>query len=374
MNSQPHPIHLQDNGRPPARSFQSAGRSFRPGPCIPQRCNRLPRASLRRLLPPHGTAGQTCLALLCAAGLVAAVGCSALAPPPAVPFASEDWTYHGSQGSKLTSQHYVLYTTCQSKPFVDTMPAFLETCWQAYTELVPIEKPPDRPLETYLFGKRWQWEQFTDEFAPQRAATYKRIRTGGYSERGITVSHYGNRRSTLSVLAHEGLHQYLEATRGARIPAWLNEGLATRFEAFELDADNRPIFDARRNYLRLNGLRSAMNADARAPLEEILSTHAGVEIRKESSHVRGYYSQVWSLVLYLLEPPATNPYYDGFQLLLRELGTDAMTRRTRAFLAADSEGRMSEGEAVFRAYITNDLKTFQTDYEQFLHRLLFQDA
>jgi hypothetical protein len=307
-------------------------------------------------------------------GLLLLGGCAAGTSSSSVQYKSEDWAFGDVKGSRLTTEHYVLCTTCKSRPLVASMPAFVESCWTAYSHLVPPRLPPDKPMETYLFQSRWEWERFTEQFAPQRADTYKRIRSGGYSERGITVSHYGSRRSTLSTLAHEGLHQYLEATRGDFVPAWLNEGLATRFEAFDLDANGRPIFTPDKNYLRLDYLRTALASKSLLSLRDILGTHAGIEIQKQSTHVATYYSQVWSLVLYLLQPPRTNPYHDGFQKLLAELGSDAMMRNARAYLATDTDGKMSEGEAVFRSYITEDLDKFQADYEAFLRKLLRLNA
>ncbi|MBN2563535.1 MAG: DUF1570 domain-containing protein [Phycisphaerae bacterium] len=286
-------------------------------------------------------------------------------------FAHEDWSYGGAKGSKLTSQHYVLYTTCTAKPFVDAMPGFLESCWEAYASLVPSEMVPDRRLEVYLFQARWQWERFTEQFNPARAPVYKRIRSGGYSERGITVSHYASQRSALSVLAHEGLHQYLELTRGSNIPPWLNEGLATYHEGFDLDLQtNRPVFKPETNYLRTRSLREALVTDQLIPLEEILEVHAGQAVRRGGSHVRSYYAQVWSLTLFLIRPDEDNLYRDGFTQLLQEVGTDSMDRRARAFLATDTDGKMSYGEAVFRAYVTDDLDRFQREYEAYLHKLL----
>jgi hypothetical protein len=265
-----------------------------------------------------------------------------------VEFTREDWSYGRARGSMLTSQHYVLYTTCTSKPFVDAMPGFLETCWKAYTQLLP----PGRLLD-------------------HRLETYKCIRSGGYSERGITVSHYGGRRATLSVVAHEGLHQYLEATRGPHVPAWLNEGLACYFEAFDLDGrTNRPVFKPGTNHLRTRSLRETLVSGGLIPLEEILATHAGAEVQKQSSRVRSYYAQEWSLVLFLMRPERHNPYRQGFLDLLRELGSDLMDRRARGFLAADVDGRMSYGEAVFRAYVSDDLETFGQQYEAYLLELL----
>ena len=300
---------------------------------------------------------------------ISAAGCKVGHTGPPVEFSSDDWAFHGAPGRKLTSDHYTLYTTHRTKDFVDLLPGFMETCWAAYEKLVP-EQTPARHCDSYLFGTREQWERFSEEFSPARADTYKKIRSGGYSERGITVSHYDTQRSTLSVLAHEGLHQYLDVTRGHEIPAWLNEGLACYFESFELTSDSRPIFHPDKNTLRLPGLREAVLSKSLIPLRDILSTHAGLEVQKKSAHVRNYYSQEWALVVFLMRPARSNPYYSGFHQLLNEVGSESMVRRARALMAADTEGTMSFGEAVFRAYITDDLEAFEAAYQNFIHELL----
>jgi hypothetical protein len=43
-------------------------------------------------------------------------------------------------------------------------------------------------------------------------------------------------------------------------------------------------------------------------------------------------------------------------------------------MSADSDGRMTQGEAVFRAYITDDLQTFQSRYMDYCRRLLGLDS
>lgn len=308
-------------------------------------------------------------------GPALAVGCSAghssLTPTAGARYEIEDWNYKGAKGHKLTCDLYTIYTTSRRKPFITALPSFLESCYHAYAELLPSPGAVPTPLETYLFQSRAQWEHFTRNLVPpERAATYLQIQHGGYSEQGLTVSHYSSQRGTLSILAHEGLHQYLEVTGRSRIPAWINEGLACYFESFDIDAGNRPVFNPRRNYLRTPGLREALASDSLIPLTEILGTNAGIAVQQKSRHVRSYYSQEWSLILFLLRDPLTNPYHAGFRRLLDDLGTDAMHRTARAFLAADTDGDISYGEAVFRAYITENLVAFESDYRAFLHELL----
>lgn len=299
-----------------------------------------------------------------------AAGCASdKSARPVLHFDEREWNYRGFKGTELESIHYVLRTTCGREGFVAFIPVFLEECWSQYSRLLPTDYVLREPSETYLFQRRDEWERFTDHFAPSRAATYKRIRSGGYSERGITVSHYSSQKGTLSVLAHEGLHQYLELTHGKPIPPWLNEGLACYFEGFHVER-GRPVFTPEFNTTRSASLRLTLAHGQLIPLREILGTHAGREIHKQSSHVRSYYAQMWALVVYLLQPAYKNPYHDGFQRLLTDLGTETMLRKANAFLAADTDGRITEGEAIFLAYVTEDIDAFEADFEAFVRNML----
>jgi len=324
----------------------------------------------RRLQRRGHPLGRVLLASLCFAVVA---GCGPKTQPPRViHYDSRPWDYRGMAGTELRSIHYTLRTTCEDEEFLNLIPVFLEACWQQYEALLPSDYELNEPAVTYLFHQRWEWDRFTEDFAPDRAATYKRIRSGGYSERGVTVSHYSSRRGTLSVLAHEGLHQYLELTRGGQIPPWLNEGLACYFEGFDLDPTdrNRPVFTPEYNPLRSSHLRDTLAHKRMIPLSEILATHAGLEVQKRPRHVRSYYAQEWSLVLYLLQPSYRNPYHAGFRALLDEVGTEVMRRKANALMAAVTDETISVGEAVFRAYISDDLEQFETDYEAFMRDLL----
>ncbi|HPF39532.1 MAG TPA: DUF1570 domain-containing protein [Phycisphaerae bacterium] len=308
------------------------------------------------------------------AALLLSASCSGLISriegPRSTEIESEAWSYGRSEGTLTRTPHYLLYTTCRHPAFVKALPDFMETCYEAYGELLPPAKAPGEPMKAYLFQSRPDWERFTKEFSPARAPTYLKIRRGGYSERGVTVSHYSSQRGTLSIVAHEGLHQYLEATGRGRIPAWINEGLACYFESFDL-VDNRPVFTPERNTLRAPSLREALQQDDLIPLKEILGTNAGAAVHRTTGHVRNYYAQEWSLVLFLLSDDAPSNYREGFEKLLNDLGTVTMEQRATSRLNALADGgTISSGEAVFRVYITEDLDQFDADYRAFLIKLL----
>jgi hypothetical protein len=291
---------------------------------------------------------------------------------PAAPVEVETsaWNFRGVMGKELVTDHYRVRTTCTYPPLLTRLPVFLESCWTEYEKLVPPANDPSEPALTYLFQTRQQWEIFTKSFSPARAPTYLLIRSGGYEERGVTVSHYGRMATTLSVMAHEGLHQYLSLTRGGALPAWVNEGLACYFEAFDLDEDGRPTFTPRNNYIRRNSLRDAFLKQQMFDLPELLSTNAGRVVAMPTMKVRTYYAQTWSVVLMLLEEdPKTSPEGAGFRRLLSDLGRDEMKQAVQAS-AGDGGRPMEPGERVFRAYVTEDLESFKQQYDGYVRKLL----
>lgn len=294
-----------------------------------------------------------------------------LARPPVVT-RQVAWSFHGVPGSVLTTPHYDLHTTCRDRTLLDALPKILEGSFAAYQKLVPVATPPDRPMVSYVFATRDQWEAFTREFAGARADTYMKIRTGGYEENGVTASHYSRRGVTLSVLAHEGLHQFLSCTGRRDVPPWLNEGLACYFEAFELNDDGWPVFNPKENLMRLPQLRTAIQRDRLFRVEELVSMDAGRAVRAGEEHARTYYAQIWALALFLTEPPRVNPDARGFEKLLKELGTEQMRLAAggyRSAMPGDGRGVMSQSEAIFRYYITNDMTGFTRRYHAYMKKL-----
>jgi len=309
---------------------------------------------------------------LLAVGLGAAavlIGCAeTIRARPEVEVREEAWTFRGVAGKELITPHYRVRTTCTNPRLLHDIPEFLEGCWSAYSELVPPRREPASAATTYLFQTRQQWEIFTREFSPAKAPTYLLIRSGGFEERGVTVSHYGRMVTTLSVLSHEGLHQFLSLTRGAPLPAWVNEGLACYFEAFDLDDQGRPRFTPRNNLIRRNSLRDAYFRRDMFALPELLSTNAGRVVALPTMKVRTYYGQTWSIVLMLLEADPKSKEGAGFRRLLGDLGTPEMRRVVSD--ESKSGGPEEFGERVFRAYVTDDLEGFKARYDAYVKQIL----
>jgi hypothetical protein len=289
----------------------------------------------------------------------------------------EEWDFAPRTGRILTTDHFRIYTSIDDVELRTVLPLFAETAYLQYSALIYAGKkgpPPsaagsDRKLTTYLLRNREEWERFSRRFFPQRYATYARISYGGYTEQDTAVVYYDRQRSyTLSVLAHEGLHQYLYNLAGPAIPAWLNEGLACYCEAFDVPGNDVPVFTPTHNTFRLNYLREALAGKTMIPLKDILATDAGRVI--DQYQAKPYYAQVWSLLVYLRHG-GNGRYAKGLERLLADLvGGQMATRASAARLGAPHPAEVSAGEAVFRAYITDDLEAFDRGWQAYVMKLV----
>jgi hypothetical protein len=183
--------------------------------------------------------------------------------------------------------------------------------------------------------------------------------------------YYLRRIYTLSVIAHEGFHQYLGAQHATRVPAWVNEGLACYCESFQF-RDDVPVFTPMENGFRREPLREVLVSDTLIPLRSLLATNAGeVIVQNQSARTRAYYAQVWALVC-MLRDGADGRYRRGFDTLCKDIGSRQMSVKARAAqIAAPDPSGTSFGESVFRAYITDDLEGFERSYHAYLRSLCF---
>ncbi len=307
------------------------------------------------------------------AALGATLGCQAPAPaPPRFTLTVEDWAEAGPTGKRILTDHWDIRTTVRDEQFQQLLPTFMESAHRQYEQLLPaFSTKEQRPLVVYLFQTRAEWDRFSHKHFPRKAATFSRIQSGAYCEGDLAVCYYIKRDRTLSVMAHEGLHQYIARNHVGEIPAWLNEGLATFCEGYEYK-DGLPLFQPNRNEFRLNALRQALLSRQLIPFARLLGTHAGDVIVHANPQVYSYYSQAWALIVYL-RTAENGRYAAAFDELLKDVGTGRLRMRAGAYIAArgqQSGEPLSFGEAVFRVYITEEVDAFAEAYEDYLKRLV----
>ena len=146
------------------------------------------------------------------------------------PVKVEHWTFDGEPGRRVTTPHYVVYATVTNDDFLESIGQLMEGALAEYRRLAPDVLESDQPMECYLFATRPQWAKFTREKTGEDAAVYLQINRGGYTVRDWFVAYFLGDVGTFCVAAHEGFHQYAARHFKARIPPFLEEGIACLFE------------------------------------------------------------------------------------------------------------------------------------------------
>jgi hypothetical protein len=311
---------------------------------------------------------------VCGAALVALTGgCAPKIERPQFTLEQSEWKFLDLDGSRLVTDHFDIRTTVTDKPMLEELPTFLESCYTEYGRLVGAETDTSRRLDVYLFYTRPEWWIFTEHFVPAEAPVYEYIVNGGYTDQATATGVFWwiGRDRTLATAAHEGLHQYVARHLPHPIPAWLNEGLATQMETFELH-DGVPVFQPRRNLFRRNQLKDALidKSHGLFGLAEFLNMHAGQAMASPEKPTATYYAQAWSLVLFLRMGPV-RAYCDGYREMMSIVGTDAMRMVVQAYRVAEPDAaEMTPSEILFRRYITEDYDTFMAEYVAFARDLV----
>ena len=97
--------------------------------------------------------------------------------------------------------------------------------------------------------------------------------------------------NTTSVLLHEGIHQFVALVCNAQVPAWINEGLATYYEASKFEGTF--LKTNLINYNRLPLIQNLIKKKDIPRLEDIIN------IRHDNFSIYDY-AHTWSLVYFFM--------------------------------------------------------------------------
>jgi hypothetical protein len=300
-------------------------------------------------------------------------GCT-LSPNPAMeqlarePLPSERWTFADHPGQLIKTEHFRIYTTIDDPLYMHMMTRVLEATHARCMAINPQFRTAE-PLECFVFSSRREWESYTRAQAGSNGTIYLQISSGGYCQKGIFAGYDIGRDQTLSVVAHEAWHQYAYFAFRDRIPAWLDEGLATQNEAIVWKGTD-PVFEPEMNWRRLAALRQAMRTGTLWKLSDLLATHAGRVIKMSQPNIDAYYSQLWSFVLFLQQSPVYGP---KLQSLLADATAGKLTYLLKGTSVTQVEiDNFSEhwntvaGPLYAQKYLNADLDALEKEYTQWL--------
>lgn len=312
------------------------------------------------------------LAMLVPLAVLGLAGCAKDEKPSPIvqnpDYQRADWDYGRNGGASLVSDHYEIYTTIRDADLQRSLPQVMESAYRRYGELVPPAHDPAEKMKVYVFASRGEFERFTRQFAGPRAQILLKVRGGGYSEQGVTVIEYVLHETTVPILLHEGFHQYLHHCVRPEVPAWINEGLAVYCEGNRTGGDGIASFDPWYNPLRRNALAELLVRDKELfPLEELLRMNAAHVVGGSARKIDAYYAQCWALTLFLSEGE-NGKYAASLRRMLDGLASGEAEAHAAGAHATGSQPVFNAGEALFRAYISEDIEAVEREYQAFLRQ------
>ena len=161
----------------------------------------------------------------------------------------------------------------------------------------------------------------------------------------ILLNGYPARGSALPVVYHEYAHSVANASFGAELPVWLDEGLAEFYSTFEVERGELHVGKAVPDHLRWLREKSFV------PLARLFAVDRSSPEYNEGERVGTFYAQSWLVVHYLM------------------LGGPERLQKTRAFLDGISRGQ--EPEASFRAAFGHGFDQLEKELRAYVNARTF---
>lgn len=292
----------------------------------------------------------------------------------------EVWKNQYGPGLKLTTDHYEIFTTLMTPLILCQVPEFMESAYTAYNYQLPEPIKTKSKSVVYLFADRRQWEHFTRDFAGDQADIFCQIKAGAYYHDKACVAYDIGWQRTLSVLGHEGWHQFSDHYFTFRLPSWLDEGIAMLFEA-HTNVNGSYYFDSSNNAYRLNALRRTLSKGQMIPLEELIATHPGdVLATNQAEAVMAFYSQSYALARFLREAHFARQRRTYERLLADGLNGDWPLDEVSRRIAADRNMPRNVlwnhiiGLVLFHEYIGRDFEPVEKEYLAFCRKITEVDG
>ena len=286
----------------------------------------------------------------------------------------QTWQNDYSPGIIITTEHYNIHTTLLDPLMLGLVPGFMESAYNAYQKQLPRPIATEAKFTVYLFRDRSQWEDFTMIFAKPNGGKYMKIKKGAYYLNGACVAYNIGRKKTFNVLAHEGWHHFNSRHFTYRLPSWLDEGIATLFEASSYE-DGFFTFEPDRSG-RLGALRKTLIIDKMIPLEELIALNPG-QVISETDAVVAFYAQSYALVRFLREEgygKRLKPYHD---MLIGAFRGDWPLEASQKEIAANRNIPMTVGfnsfvsSKLFSHYIHQDPEMLDNEYKAFCRKIVY---
>src|SRR5262245_32766570 len=290
-------------------------------------------------------------------------------PATLQPVSYEQWSYRDRPGQTLKTSHYVIHTTVEKEEFNNRLAQVMEGSYTQYQKLAPAVKTSDRPMECYVFANRVEWAAFTKEHTGEDSKVYLKINRGGYTVRDWFVAYFIGDINTYPVAAHEGWHQYVSRNFKSRLPPFLEEGIATQFEAIRWD-QGLPRWNLDYHPMRVQRLRQACDDHYLWPLDKLVAMHAGDVVGLQGEKIEAFYAQSWAFARFLWDADG-GKYRPAFQKLVEDTanGTayDPTGQSHRVFYGFQPESV----KPLLEHYLGMDFAAIEQAYVRYVHQLAY---
>ena len=285
------------------------------------------------------------------------------------------WENKYGPGLKLTTAHYEIFTTFLDPVTLRRCPGFMESVYRAYNSQLPGPIETQNKLTIYLFAGRGQWEDFTRDFAGQQAQMFCRIKAGAYYHNGACVAYDIGPQRTLSVLGHEGWHQFNGRHFKFRLPSWLDEGVAMLFESNGTEQGTFNLEPAKNAY-RLKTLKRTLANNEMVPLRDLIASNPGQVLATDRTEaVMAFYSQSYALVRFLQEADSGRRLRAYYRLLADGLHGDWPLDIESRNIAADRNIPRNilwnhiVSLVLFENYVGDDYEQIEKEYLAFCRQI-----
>ena len=284
------------------------------------------------------------------------------------------WDTPHSRGHLLVTDHYRIYTTIRRPPLRQYLPGLMEASHSRYLDLTGLsDRPSNKLMPMYVMATRPEWAALTTARFGKWAGPVLAITAGGYCHAGVCVLWDIGPRATLSVAAHEGLHQFFAHRLKQSLPMWLEEGICVLAEGHQL-SKGMLQFTPKNNPSRITALRNAIVNGHWVETEKLLPMDAGDAVGTQiAEKAIGYYGQVWALSMFIRSVPEYNA---GMQRMIADaqegrmhvgigLTADALTKLKKHGRAYNR----TVSTPLFKHYISDDTNAFEAQYLAYARKL-----
>lgn len=287
---------------------------------------------------------------------------------------AENRPWPDTEGQLLVTNHYRIYTTIRRPPLVKYLPGLMEAAHKQYLNLTGLaDRPSAKRMPMYVMATRPEWAALTTSRLGKRAELVLSITAGGYCYAGVCVLWDIGPRATLSVAAHEGLHQFFSHRLKQSLPMWFEEGICVLAEGHQINKGSL-MFTPEKNPGRITALRTAIVNRHWVETPRLLPMDAGDAVGTGiAEKAIGYYGQVWALALFIRSVPEYNKgmqrmiadAQDGQIHVALKLTADALAKLKRHGRAYNR----TIATPLFKHYICDDLERFEIEYLAFARKL-----